>query len=152
MIHKTFRFYIRSTFIIHMVVRTKPIYQYPENSDGYRILITRYYPRGVSKDKFNEWIWVLSPSAGLLHDYKDGKVDWDIFARRFIEELRHNIASQEAIIELNRFSKDNEITLLCYEKSGVPCHRHIVRELIETPEALFPAFQSSSQLEECLSP
>ena len=135
-----------------MVVKTKAIYQNPENSDGYRVLITRYYPRGIGRNKFDEWVWALSPSGSLLHDYKSGKVDWKLFVLRFIQELRVSIAGQEALIELSQFSKENEVTLLCYEKSGVPCHRHIVRELIENPETLFLSFRSSLQSEECLSP
>ena len=34
------------------------------------------------------------------------------------------------------------ITLLCYEKDGCPCHRHMVRDLIEDPRLLQSNFVS----------
>jgi uncharacterized protein YeaO (DUF488 family) len=50
-----------------LVIKTKSIYEPDEeNNDGIRVLITRYYPRGVRKDKFDCWIRELSPSRDLL--------------------------------------------------------------------------------------
>ena len=46
---------------------------YHENDDGIRVLITRYYPRGVKKDKFDCGIRELSPSRNLLKNYQQGK-------------------------------------------------------------------------------
>ncbi len=51
-------------------------------------------------------------------------------------ELRGNVESIEAIHTLNAVGKKQDVTLLCYEQSGLPCHRHIVRDIIETPALL----------------
>ncbi len=114
-----------------MVLLTKSIFEPAEEEDGIRILITRFYPRGVKKDRFDEWVRVLSPSSELLMSYKRGEKDWESFKRQFILELRDSLDSQEAILTLNQLSKIYDITLLCYEKSGTPCHRHLVRDIIE---------------------
>ncbi|MDE3070059.1 MAG: DUF488 family protein, partial [Acidobacteriota bacterium] len=39
------------------VVRTKRIYDEPEPGDGYRLLIDRMWPRGISRDRaaLGEW-------------------------------------------------------------------------------------------------
>jgi len=47
------------------LIKTKSIYDKKELSDGTRILITRYYPRGIGKEKFDRWYRELSPSKCL---------------------------------------------------------------------------------------
>lgn len=119
-----------------MAVRTKSIFQPTEGEDGYRILITRFYPRGVRKEKFDEWVYVLSPAPELLFAYKQGKIKWDTFAHEFLNQLRDEAECLEAIQTLHDLSKNEDITLLCFEKDGNPCHRHLVRDIIENPELL----------------
>lgn len=53
-----------------MVIKTKSIYEpSEENDDGTRVLITRFCPRGIKKNKFDCWIRELSPSGDLLNNY-----------------------------------------------------------------------------------
>jgi uncharacterized protein YeaO (DUF488 family) len=57
-----------------MVIKTKSIYDpSEENDDGIRVLVTRFYPRAIKKNKFDCWIRELSPSADLLNNYQQGK-------------------------------------------------------------------------------
>jgi len=99
-------------------------------------LITRYYPRGVRKDAFDEWLRALSPSPQLLFQYKDKKINWETFKDRFLSELANSIDSVEIINILHDEMKSDVITLLCFEKAGVPCHRHIIKDVIENPKLL----------------
>lgn len=122
-----------------MGVKTKSIFEPAERDDGYRILITRYYPRGVSKGHIDEWTTTLAPNPELLFAFKDGKIDWETFKREFIAQLKADEGCQEAILTLNELSKSEDITLLCFEKSGNPCHRHLVRALVEDPHLLSKA-------------
>jgi uncharacterized protein YeaO (DUF488 family) len=68
--------------------------------------------------------------------YKRGEKGWAEFKLSFVRELQSNLDSVEAITSLYKVSRDRNVTLLCYEKSGVPCHRHLVRDLIEQPDLL----------------
>jgi uncharacterized protein YeaO (DUF488 family) len=117
-------------------VKTKSIYDPPEPQDGVRVLITRYYPRGVKKDRFDRRIIALSPSRGLLSSYRDGEKDWDQFSRSFLSELRANPESVEAIRSLHALSQGQDVTLLCYERSGAPCHRYLVRDIVAAPDLI----------------
>ncbi len=119
-----------------MGVRTKSVFQPAEAEDGYRILITRFYPRGVPRERFNEWAITLSPKPELLFAYKERKIDWDTFAHEFLNQLRENTECLEAIQTLHELSEHEDITLLCFEKDGNPCHRHLVRDVVENPELL----------------
>ena len=114
-----------------MGIRTKSIYEPKEKEDGLRVLITRYYPRGVKKDRFDRWMKELSPSIPLLRAYKDGKKTWDELASGFEAEVNANPAALEAIDVLKKESRKGSVTLLCYEKAPNPCHRTIVAELIK---------------------
>lgn len=114
-------------------VKTKSIYDPPEPEDGVRVLITRYYPRGVKRDRFDRRIIALSPSRALLSSYRDREKDWDEFSESFLSELRANPESLEAIQSLHALSLAQEVTLLCYERSGAPCHRYLVRDMVVAP-------------------
>lgn len=118
------------------MIKTKSVYQPREEEDGIRVLITRFYPRGVRKDHFDYWIRELSPSQSLLKSYKEGERNWGDFKQAFLSELRENIDSLEIIQALNQHIVNYNVTLLCYEKDGTPCHRHMVRDIVENPKLL----------------
>jgi uncharacterized protein YeaO (DUF488 family) len=130
--------------LLELTIKTKPIYQPREDDDGMRILITRHYPRGVRKEHFDLWLRELSPSASLLASYKQGLCSWDKFKGTFLNELLSNIDSLDTLYALNEAIRSNDITLLCYEKDKQPCHRHIIRDLIEQPRLLWSFFESEN--------
>lgn len=105
----------------------------PGRGGGKRVLVTRYYPRGVRRSHFDEWARELAPSAGLLGRYKAGAVGWRDFAAAFLAELRGSGEARSALRGLRRAARRGGITLLCFEPDGAPCHRHILRRLIEDP-------------------
>lgn len=125
-----------------LTVKTKCIFQPAEPSDGHRVLITRFYPRGIHRSHFDDWVFALSPSSQLLFQYKEGKVSWDAFKTSFLVQLRNEVEGLEAIDALHDWSRHHDITLLCYEKSGQPCHRHLVREVIDNPSLLGVTFEA----------
>jgi len=115
-----------------LTVKTKSIYEPAEPEDGVRVLITRHYPRGVKKDRFDRRVIALSPSRELLSGYRKGEKDWGQFSKAFLAELRANPESLEAIRSLHALSQSQDVTLLCYERSGLPCHRYLVRDLVDS--------------------
>ncbi len=112
------------------MIKTKSIYKPKEDSDGTRVLITRFYPRGVRKDHFDEWVRALAPSVELLKGYKEGKVDQEQFKIQFYSQIYSNTDSLEAIQTISEIARHSNVTLLCYEKDGDFCHRYLVNSLI----------------------
>jgi uncharacterized protein YeaO (DUF488 family) len=113
------------------MIRTKSVYDPPEQSDGDRILVTRYWPRGISRDRLTitDWRQNLAPSKELLQDWKKHKITWQEYTLRYHEEMRDQ---QAAIKELADRAKRGTITLLCFERENDPhCHRHLLKELVE---------------------
>jgi uncharacterized protein YeaO (DUF488 family) len=124
-----------------MVVKTKSIYEHAEEEDGIRVLITRYYPRGVKKSHFDYWLRELSPSKELLFSYKEDKTSWSEFKINLLSEIKDNKDSLDAIYALNNYSQFDNVTLLCYEKAGNPCHRYLIRDLVDDPKLLSSNFK-----------
>ena len=52
------------------MIKTKCLYYPKDISDGERILITRYWPRGIKKEHFDRWDKELSPSRNLLKNIR----------------------------------------------------------------------------------
>jgi uncharacterized protein YeaO (DUF488 family) len=94
-----------------MNVRLKRAYEPAASSDGYRVLIDRLWPRGVSRDqaKLDEWERELSPSAGLRQWFGHEPRRFEEFRRRYIEELRQR---RPRLTELRRRARDGTLTLV----------------------------------------
>jgi Protein of unknown function, DUF488 len=72
---------------------------------------------------------LLSPSWKLLNDYKDGHIDWAQYTERFRREME----SDPCRTEMKRIwdlSQTKDVYLVCFEKDGDNCHRHILIELM----------------------
>jgi uncharacterized protein YeaO (DUF488 family) len=72
-----------------------------------------------------------SPEASLLKSYKKGAINWREFSRDFRKQLRTLEASKVALAQIAQMSRKATVTLLCYEKEGENCHRHIVKSVID---------------------
>ena len=118
------------------MIKTKSIYRSVEPEDGLRVLITRWYPRGVKREKYDIWVRDLSPSPELLKKHKNSEIDWNDFTLSLLAELKSNINSIEAIYTLQTKGNTQNITLLCHEKDGEPCHRHMIKDLIDDPSCM----------------
>jgi uncharacterized protein YeaO (DUF488 family) len=69
--------------------KVKRIYEPPDPSDGFRILVDRLWPRGMSKEsaRLDEWMKEVAPSTELRKWFHRGPSDWDEFKRRYVERL-----------------------------------------------------------------
>ena len=72
-----------------MGIKIKRIYGVPEVSDGYRILVDRIWPRGVSKQdaRVSLWLKTVAPSTELRKWFNHRPDRWQEFRRRYLEEL-----------------------------------------------------------------
>lgn len=128
-----------------MAVKTKSIYGPAEPGDGERVLVTRFYPRGVARSSFDVWARDLAPSAPLLRRYRGGGVEWGAFAELYKGELRANPDGLRVAESLRARSEASDVTLLCYEPDGAPCHRHLLRAILRDPRLLRADFEPSFQ-------
>ena len=75
-----------------MKIRLKRVYEPPGEHDGARLLVERLWPRGLTKEKaeIDEWFKDVAPSPDLRKWYGHDPEKWEIFRRRYREELRNN--------------------------------------------------------------
>ena len=118
-----------------MAIKTKSVYAPGDAGDGARVLVTRFHPRGV-KTRFDRWERDLAPSAQLLARYRGGGATWEQFVPLYKRELLGNPAGLRALESLRSESAAGDVTLLCYEPDGAPCHRHLLREMARDPRLL----------------
>lgn len=62
----------------------------PEPSDGFRVLVDRLWPRGLSKEKAKVDLWLreVAPSDELRKWFAHDPGKWDDFQKKYTEELR----------------------------------------------------------------
>ena len=107
-----------------------------EPDDGFRVLVCRYRPRGVSKadETWDAWSPHLGPSPALHADYwgKRGKpIAWSEYRSRYLAEMRGESKSVHELAQ--RVRAGETITLLCSSACLDPehCHRTLLQGLIE---------------------
>jgi len=111
-----------------MAVKTKCIYEKSEPADGYRVLVMRYWPRGVRKDKINRWERELGAPADLIKKWKSGSIKWAEFLREYMKSAKQQ---EEKIAELAMLAESRDITLLCGCRDENHCHRKLLKKLID---------------------
>lgn len=94
-----------------MSIRLKRVYEPAAASDGYRVLIDRLWPRGVSRNhaRLDDWKREVSPSAELRQWFGHKPSRFEEFRRRYIEELRQQ---RPRLTELRRRARDGTLTLV----------------------------------------
>lgn len=69
----------------------------------------------------------LAPSWSIYKEYKDS-LDQERYICRFHEEILGSLSREEVLKDLEELSQGKDVALVCYEKPGDFCHRHIVAE------------------------
>ena len=119
-----------------MPIKTKRWNDPKEPDDGFRLLVTRYRPRGVSRadETWDDWRPELGPDKGLhaaVYTERSSPIPWPQYRRRYLEQQRQN---QDVIASLaGRVRAGETITLLCSSACvrESRCHRSLLKELIE---------------------
>jgi uncharacterized protein YeaO (DUF488 family) len=95
------------------MISAKRAYEPAERSDGYRVLIDRLWPRGVSKARarLDAWEKDIAPSRELREWYKHDPAKWPEFRRRYRTELRAAKA-KSVLTALARRAKRGRVTLV----------------------------------------
>lgn len=93
------------------MIRVKRVYDPPEDGDGYRILVDRLWPRGLTKEEaaLDLWLKTVAPSDELRRWSGHDPEKWVEFCRRYHAELD---AHPNAVAFLRQKSRDGWVTLL----------------------------------------
>ncbi len=105
------------------MLKTKSLQLKKNKNDGIRICVMR---RIKSSYDFDLWFSKVAPSERLLRQYIIKKeISWKEFKPKFLRSLKR---SRKYIKFLINLAEDQDVTLLCWEKSPKQCHRRLVAE------------------------
>lgn len=108
------------------MLRTQRVYSARADGDGIRMLIMRWWPRGIRRAHVDEWNRDLAPSRELLRAYKHEGLSWARFVKSYWKEIR-----PEAVDALRRRARRETITLLCACEDEHRCHRGLLRDAVQ---------------------
>jgi len=94
-----------------MDVRLKRAYEQASAEDGYRVLVDRLWPRGVSRKQaeLDAWEKELAPSSKLREWFGHEPGRFAEFRRRYVDELRPN---RSRLRELRQRARTGTLTLV----------------------------------------
>jgi uncharacterized protein YeaO (DUF488 family) len=94
-------------------VRLRRIYDEPADDDGWRVLVDRRWPRGVSKERarLDEWCTEVAPSDALRKWYGHSPDRFDEFRIRYRKELE-DPERASALRHLRLMTSHSRVTLL----------------------------------------
>jgi uncharacterized protein YeaO (DUF488 family) len=80
------------------MLRVKRVYDKASAGDGFRILVDRLWPRGMSKEEAQIDLWLkdIAPSDKLRKWFAHDEKKWSEFKQRYQQEL----AAKEDLIQL----------------------------------------------------
>ena len=106
-----------------------------KNLKGTRISVARFNNPRMVQGSIDGIQTSFAPSKNLILSYKDEKIQWGEYKRRYIAEqrkhYRENLGDFEKL--LDRATRE-DITLLCYERFEGPktkCHRLLLYDILQ---------------------
>ena len=93
------------------MIKIKRIYEAASKDDGFRVLVDRLWPRGVSKEKARIDLWLkdIAPSDALRKWFGHKEARWEEFKKRYLEELKNK---KELLAQLKALEKKGLLVLL----------------------------------------
>jgi uncharacterized protein YeaO (DUF488 family) len=108
----------------------KRAYEAPTAEDGYRVLVDRLWPRGISKEqaRLDEWIREAAPSDELRKRFHHERARWSEFRRRYLAELKTH---REALRPLARRAAGERVTLVFAGKDEERNNAVVLRQYLK---------------------
>lgn len=110
-------------------VRIKRAYEAPAAADGFRVLIDRIWPRGVSKADLNAdtWLKEVAPSTALRKWFGHDPEKWDAFRHKYRDELAGNSDCLDVLIQHMRRGR---VTLVYGARDETHNHAVVLRDVL----------------------
>ena len=113
-----------------MELKVKRVYDDPAPADGFRVLVDRLWPRGLSKERADLDLWAkdVAPSAELRTELHHEGLAWDAFEKAYRAEL----AANPAVGELRTTLEPHAVVTLLYgTHDAAHNHAQLLAEALE---------------------
>ena len=112
------------------MIKIKRIYN-AKDEEGYRVLVDRLWPRGVSKEKadLDEWMKEVAPSDELRKWFNHEPSKWEDFKKKYMDELEDK---QDLVEGLLDHAKMGDLLLLYAAKDEEHNNAVVLQEILES--------------------
>ena len=113
------------------MIKIKRIYEDYSKTDGYRILVDRLWPRGISKERAQIDLWAkdIAPSSDLRKWYSHDSDKRQEFQKKYLTELK---VKSDSINEVKKITNEQRtVTLLSASKEPQPIHAIVLQKIFE---------------------
>jgi len=113
-----------------MQIKIKRVYENASEDDGYRLLVDRVWPRGVSKEdaELDEWNKQIAPTEKLRKWFDHDPNKFTEFAEKYREEIK---GKKEALKEIKKTAKSKTVTLLYGAKDTENNQAVVLKKILE---------------------
>lgn len=93
------------------MVTIKRVYAAPSEADGFRVLVDRLWPRGISKEraKLDLWMKEIAPTTELRKWFAHDLKRWPAFVEKYLQELK---TKTEMLAFLAEKEQQGKLTLI----------------------------------------
>ncbi|MGH3498715.1 MAG: DUF488 domain-containing protein [Nocardioidaceae bacterium] len=106
----------------------------PARQPGAAFLVDRLWPRGVSKDRLSDVVWLktVAPSTELRRRLHSGGEQWQEFVDDYTDQLDALLAGNDAgLAELLTAARDGDIVLLYALRDEEHNHARLLADWIQ---------------------
>ncbi len=114
------------------MIRTANVNELPSPEEGFRVLVTRKWPRGIPKDAIDLWVKDLGGTPELLKEYKKGKITPAGFEARYRGEISEPVRSGLVYDLQRRAMNGTDLILLCDFEQEEGSVRLALKSVLET--------------------
>ncbi|KRN03332.1 hypothetical protein FD13_GL000115 [Levilactobacillus senmaizukei DSM 21775 = NBRC 103853] len=115
-----------------MAIKCERIYTKPADLNGYRVLVDRLWPRGISKVNahLDDWNKEVGPTTELRKWFNHEPEKFPKFNERYRAELKINPALTEFIQQVEKILPDQDVILLYGAKDEEHNQAVILKEVL----------------------
>jgi len=114
-------------------IALKRVYEEASESDGFRVLVDRLWPRGLTKAeaRIDLWLRELAPSNELRKWFHAHPEHWKEFRQKYLAEL-HTAAAEKALKQLYEvLDSQRSLTLLFGSRNTDQNNATVLKEFVE---------------------
>lgn len=114
------------------MLQIKRAYLPAQKDDGFRILVDRLWPRGMSKEKEAVGLWAkdIAPSTQIRKEFGHIPGNFPSFKEKYLKELQSNASMKDFLDTITGKLKQGNVTLIYGAKDETYNHAVVLRDFI----------------------
>lgn len=115
--------------MVLFLLKLKRVYDPPTREDGFRLLVDRLWPRGMSKEraKLDLWLKEVAPSEELRRWFSQEPHRWAEFKKKYQEELD---SKRALLIQIKQLEAEKGIVTLVYSSRDLKHNNAVVLKAV----------------------